>query len=199
MQTAACAADPILQGIQTFDNSKKIVKAIFLYQEKNFDFVERKYGNALLLNNPRTYLGDTGFPAFGDLMVATAGQSFTTLGLSIAHSGYAPEGRLQDYQKDLAEQMGSQMNDCVYIVLSPSAADTSGNSYGFASVAVKMSVQVADAVTGKPIWAGQLNTTTRVGKGFIAERLVAAQIYDEAYAVAIFKLLVSAWRTSGIL
>jgi len=192
------AGEPTLQSIQTFSTPEKIKKVIFLYEEKNFDFKETRYGGYSSINNPRAFLGDTEFPGFGDLLVTQASASFAIFGLSVTHSGYAPEGRLKDYQKELQEQLGSEFQESVIIVVTPSSANTVGHSVGLSTVNVQLSVTVRNAKTAQPIWAGLVNTSTRVGKGFITSRIFTQQLYDQAYAVAVLDLLANAWRKSEI-
>ena len=198
------AADPVLAKNQTFSATQKITKAIFLYEERNFDFTVKSYinpsayGNPLALNRGRAFLGDTGFPAFGDLLVSTAAKSFSQLGVLVIHAGYAPEGRLKDYERDLADQLGPEIQNTIKIIVTPSSASTSGNATA-ASVRVGLSVEIVNSETKNQIWIGEVLTSTHTGKGFISKNLFPGQVYDQAYAEAIFSLLAANWRKAGLL
>jgi hypothetical protein len=191
------AGEPTLQSVQTFPATEKTKKVIFLYEEKNLNLKETSAPSNRVSNN-RTYLGDTGFPGFGDLLVTQSSALFANFGLSVIHSGYAPEGRLKDYQKELQDLLGSEFTDSVVVVVTPLAANTSGGIYGGAGVNVQLSVAVRTANTGESIWSGLVNTSTHVGKGFIASRLFASQLYDQAYALAVLDLLAKSWQKTGI-
>ena len=198
------AADPILAKSQTLNAAQKIVKAIFLYEEKNVDvnvktnYNPLPYSDPLSLNSRRAYLGDTGFPAFGDLMVSAATKSFSELGVDIIHSGYAPEGRLKDYERDLADQLGAEIQNTIKIIVSPSSASTSGHATGSA-VKVGFSVEILNSQTQNKIWVGEVLTATHTGKGFLSKKLFPGQVYDQTYAELIFKLLAANWRKAGLL
>ena len=198
------AADPILAKSQTFNAAQKITKAVFLYEERNVDVnVQTNYNplafsDPLSLNSRRAYLGDTGFPAFGDLLVSAAAKSFSELGVLVIHSGYAPEGRLKDYERDLADQLGAEIQNTIKIVVTPTSASTSGHATG-SSVKVSFSVEIVNSQTQNKIWVGEVLTSTHTGKGFISKNLFPGQIYDQTYAESIFKLLAANWRKAGLL
>ena len=195
--TAGHSTEPTLQAVQVTTSSKKIEKVIFLYEEKNLSTNSPGYSTRQMHSN-RAYLSDTGFPGFGDVLVINAERSLAASGVSLIHSGYAPEGRIKDYQKNLVELLGAQLDNSAYVVLSPSSATSLGHSFGLSTVNVVLSVQVTEVATGSSIWSGQVNTSTQIGKGIVGSRLFERKIYDETYAAAIFSLLAKAWLSNGV-
>ena len=109
-----------------------------------------------------------------------------------------PIAGLDQFEKDLADLLGSQIQDAPYIIVTPSSASTSGGA-GYAHVRVGLLIEIVNSTTGKKLWIGEVQTSTRTGKGFIAERLLPAQLYDQTYTLEIFKLLTGAWRKAGLL
>lgn len=194
----ALSDQPTLQSVQSTSPSTKMKKVVFLYLEKNFTLNHQSFGGTQN-GVSRAYLGDTGFLGFGDLLVVNATKAFSDLGVPVLHSGYAPEGKLIEYKKQLFDMLDSQTEDATYIILTPSFANTLGNSFGIAKVNVEISVYVEEVKTGKQVWVGKLNTSTQTGKGFFGSQLFTKKLYDEAYAISIFKLLGEAWARVGLL
>lgn len=85
------AGEPTLQSVQTFSAPEKIKKVIFLYEEKNFDFKETRYGAVSGANQSRPRTASAG-AAMPQALIARAVplRRLTELGLGTSR---AQQGR----------------------------------------------------------------------------------------------------------
>lgn len=196
----AISAEPTLQSVQaTATAQDKIKEIVFLYQERNLSRTQQSNYGSASYNPNRAFLGDTGFMNFGDLLVVSAKQTLSTHGFPVIHAGYAPEGRLAEYKSNLNDLLGSQLIEATYVILAPVSAMVVSTAIGLSRIEVVLAVEITDIASGRSIWKGQVDTSTRIGKGFIGANLFNKTSYDDAYAQAIFDLLGQAWVKAGLL